>query len=271
MYCSNCGKKNKDDANVCINCGSKLEKEDLFKIDEDLFKIDSSEFEDLKEIKKEKTKANNIEINKEKEGITETKKEELNKNYYDEEKKEKIKNNYIPPRPEERKDLVQSRYYFNKYSHVIDLDASNRSFIAAIGIIFIFFAFIIAFFTLMKSLVKGEFIPILIMFSFFLFVIAFITFGLIKTTLDNKKAKNALKIGKFIEAKIIDINSRVIRNGAISKINHIIVFEYNLNGVKNLTSQKVSESLALELSIGEMIKVKASDSIAVIDEKNYQL
>ncbi len=65
MYCKNCGKENADDAKFCLNCGSKLEKENLFDINKKDYIFEKEDVEKEEKKLSEEDLVNAIEYNEE--------------------------------------------------------------------------------------------------------------------------------------------------------------------------------------------------------------
>ena len=130
MYCENCGKKNSDEAKFCINCGTKLEKKDIFGFNKDEFKIDQSEYEELNDFyskedkkKKEESKIEEKEEYKDygRENSCNNNMNSNNLNYGNTANNARINDNP-----------------FGKNKHMIDLSYEGKSILPAFVVIFVF-------------------------------------------------------------------------------------------------------------------------------------
>lgn len=254
MYCANCGKKNPDDAKFCINCGSKLEKEDIFSFNKDDFKIDPSEYDELKEEYKETKKE---ETPKEKINVVEKLEEKSNVNQNNSSNMNR-KTTYNNTRP--------SMSYFGRNKHLVDLNSSSAAFV----IVFFILIFMTVVFISMMTTVISEFgtmaSPVFIVALIFGIVFIIFFFIMIKSKRDTSLGRNALINGKFIEGTVV--NNFASSNS--NRISYYVVFQYKINNVIHTTNQKVSFEIYANLKMGDKIKVRANDNLAVIDEADYE-
>ncbi len=259
MYCENCGKKNEDGAQFCSNCGAKLEKKDIFDFDKSLFDIDESDYEyDDKKGNKPLD-----DIKKEEKTFVEAEKE-------NNENKANYKNEYSYINDVEV-DLSKLESLPIKKRFSIDLvtpTTNNRSSVAAIVVVFLFMFFVFGIiFTAMWHTGDGFiFFPLI----FFGFILMVIIYSIVEFSRCNTLAKEALAANKHTNAKVIRIFQRTGRNNRYGQVYNIISFEYLLNGVRCRTNQVIdAEDLALFHS-NDIIDIKISDRIGVIDITEYR-
>ena len=256
MFCDNCGKKNEDTAKFCVNCGYKLEKKDIFSFDKDEFKIDPSDYEELKDYRKSK------EDNK-------TENKEIKESFEKEEKKEFEEKNNLNSYSNSNRSINNSSYRntfpIGPNKHFVDLIGVGK---VELGIFaLVFFVALVIFTTSFSVLISdGDLVlfPIILIFVFMLAIVFFIVAAMIKSSLDTKKAKIALKNGKTIQAEVINTFNQQNRKSYV----YYIVYKYKINDIVHQTTQRVSLKTFDNIKNGDIINIKVSQSIGVYNENN---
>ncbi len=269
MYCDNCGKKNDDDAKFCINCGAKLEKKDIFDFDKSLFEIDEKDYKDINP-KKEDSKKDFVEEYSQRKN--EEAKEENIKKEASNENKANYSNEFSYVNDVEV-DLtkLEGKPVFKRYQ--IDLLSESTNNHSASTGVFVIFAFMILFFSILISAItfSHSFTPIFIApISFFLIIFIVMIYKVLELSRNNKMAKEILKGNKHTKAKVVRIYQQANHNNGRGMIYNFISFDYLINDTRYQTNQSIDVTDVNLFKQNDVIDIKINDKMGVLDLNEYR-